>query len=398
MSFANSGDPKIDPREEGFESLPAGTYTMTGIADYFSKDELGLPTFKPVDNGLKAHCHFSIEEGNSSLPAWSGTKEDYYNLAKALGANVEGLVVEPTTEYLGKIQSRIDDARVSSKCKVGEKGWVKQISALLPPSGFYRLAFRNAFSLDKTEPLTFQDAPNKFNPEKPNNIIRLQFEIVSDIEGDTSYAGNTFLVNLFNPFEGVFNGVPAWQKAKNGGMLNAQRRLMTFMNIFWPDVEDYKWVADPEESIYGVDEAANPIVVIVDKARASGKQALCQLELTESGYIKMDLLDLKPAKGAPLGGVTLKAVPTAPTVKMHMNLIATINDLAYPEIESKVFEATPENPYHLSEKGAGWCKTNIAPIWDAQGLGQPRNFGVLTSQQASALVDAIQAKLGTSEF
>jgi hypothetical protein len=398
MPFANSGDPKLDPREGSFENLPAGTYTITGIADYFSKDDLGYPCFIPVGNELQARCHFSITENSSALPAWQGTKESFYNLAKALGANVEGLKVEPTTEYLGKIQARIDGANCSSRCATNDKGWVKKIDALQPPSGFYRITFKNAFSLDKTEPLTFQAMPNsKF--EGNNEVVRLQFEVVSDIEGDTGYAGNNFLVNLYNPFNGVENGEPSFNKAKNMPMYKPERRLRSFLSIFWPDVEDYKWVSDPEDSIYGVDEAANPIVVIVDKARASGKQALCQLELTEQGYTKMDLLDLKPAKGAPLVGVTPKAAPAAePTVKMHMNLIKVINDHAYPDINGNVFEATPENPYHLSEKGAGWCKENVAPVWDSLGYGMPRNFGVLSSTQASALIDAIQAKLGTSEF
>jgi hypothetical protein len=397
MAFANSGDPSINPKEGGFEDFEAGVYTIYGIEDYFSKDESELPVFKVVQNELKAHCHFTTN--GTQFPAWSGTKDEYVRLAKALGAKVDDLQVEATTEFLLQIQKRINAAHAETEVYVGTNGWVKKINALLPLTGFYRVTFKDAFSLDKTVPVKFQDQTSTFNgKEITQGVVWFQFEIISDVEDGTDHAGDTFLVRVFDPFDGVFNNNPAWKHAKNGGMLNGQRRLMAFLNIFWPDVEDYTWEVNPQRSDYGVNEAENPLAVIVAKAKESGRQAMTRIETNEKGFVKMELMDLAPCKSS----VPTTAKPAATTKKVHMNIIKTINEHAFPVIGENALISSTDDPYAFSAKGLGWCKENVAPIWDVIELPKTetgkRDFSILTSEQAAKLVNALDKKFGTADF
>lgn len=395
MPFANSGDASIDPREGGFETLEKGEYTLTGIKDYFSKDEEELPIFKPYDNGLRAMCHFSLEQDTASLPAWSGTKEDFYKLAKNLGANVDGLVVENTSHFLLEIQKRINSTNVTSPIYVGDKGWVRKVVAMLPPDGLYKLRFEGAMSLDGSEPISFQTNSYTFNGHLVSEeVLKLLFLVESDISGNQEYKDTPVWVNLVNPFDGVFDNQPAWLRAQNGGMLISQRRMMAFLNCFWDGVENYIWQTDPEKSDYGINEAENPIVVIVEKAKQNGSFAAARLEVNSKGFIKTDLAEFSPIGGVP---TTVRPVVEADVSEEHKKLIATIEDLASAEIfPNKVFDPKPTNPYSFTSLGGTWCKNNVAPIWDKLGLGETRNFMVLTDKQASMLATKLVDELGNT--
>lgn len=400
MPFANSGDPNVAAKNDDFGEFPDGTYTMVGIEDYFTKDDLDYPTFKPINNELKCHCHFKVEE-LKEFPAWSGTANDYYRLAKALGANVEGLKVESTTHFLLEIEKRINAQPRSTSIYVGKKGWVKKINALLPPTGFYRVQFVKAFSLDGSDIISFQPETRTYKDgTRTNYTVRFQFKIVADQDGGTDYAGNTFIVNVFDPFDGVADNNPSWKHAKNGGMLKDQRRMMTFYNIFWPDAEQYRWVQDPEQSEFGIDEAANPIHVIVKNAEKSNRLAMTRIETNPQGFIKMDLTDLAPCQGAALTGAQPVSAPAATTSvsKAMSSLMAYINDEAYPSIQTAVFDPTSENPYALSGKGAEWCKKFVLPLWSELKFGERRNFSLLTDEQAEVLLKTLKAQFEPSTF
>ena len=391
MAFANSGDPSINPKEGGFENeeFPKGTYTLTGIEDFFPLDDNELPSFKAVQNDVKAHCHFSTKETLNRQPAWSGSAVDYLQLAKALGADVEDLEPASTTEFLFEIQKRINQVKPSSQIYVRESGWVSTINVLLPPTGFYRIFFDYGKSLDGTEPITFQEKKNYIDPDHPLSVVRFIFRIVSDVDGDETYAGTPVIVDVQDPFEGVFKNMPSWKRAKNGGMLIGQKRLMTFLNIFWPEVEDYQWITDPEKSIYGIDEAQNPIEVIVNKASESAAQAMTRLEVTEKGFIKMDLQDLSPCKSQSPVSVKPKVQVTPPwedepkQTQIHLGLIKAVNDLAFEDIGGPAIVQQTGNPYALTAEGVKWCKKVLAPA--CENLGIPRSFSKLTRAQAKQL-------------
>lgn len=404
MSFANSGDDKINPKEGNFDEFPAGVYTMIGIEDYFSKDDEDLPIFKPFDNGLRAHCHIKTKETLSQPPAWSGEAKDYLRLAQVLGADIEGLEAKADTKFLQQIQKRINAVNFETQFYAQSNGWVSRINALLPPNGFYKVRFVKAFSLDNSDPITFQEKENFFEPDNPNHVVRFMFEIISDVEDGLDYAGTTFVIEVHNPFDGVFNNLPSWKHAKNGGMLVGQRRLMTFLNIFWPDVEDYQWIVDPERSEYGINEAENPIHVIADKASQSDKLAITRVEVNDKGWFKMDLCDLSPCKSGVPVNVKPKTQEKPPwnednePVKIHLTLIKVINDHAFGDIGENAINSTDGNPYNLTTKGGVWCKENVAPLWDKLGFDEPRRFDRLSKEQAKQLVDAIENKFKTNEF
>lgn len=411
MAFANSGDPNIAAKSEDFGEFPKGNYTVNGIEDFFTVDDQGFPVFKPSKTGkLISNCHLRVDENVARFPAWSGTAEDYYKLATAMGANLEGLKVESTTHFLMEIDKRVNSHPREMGMTVGSNGWVSFVPALQPTTGMYRLAFKDAYSLDKTTPISFQKKDNPFDAQHPLSIVRFQFEIVSDVEGDTEFAGRTFMVDVNDPFDGVSEGLPAWKRALNGGMLSAQRRLLTFMGIYWPDAEDYKWVADPEQSEYGIDETRNPIVVIVDKAKQSNRLAMARLERTPKGYLKTDLAEFAPVRGSAVSGVQ-PAQPAVTTDEQppwktettgisaaHKKLMALINDEAYPSIHTHVFDPASENPYALTEKGSEWCKKNVLPVWDELKLGTKHNFSILTDEQADILTKTLRAQYDTSTF
>lgn len=408
MAFANSGDASIPAKNEEFEEFPKGAYEMLGIEDFFPTDDQGFPHFKPTSsNDLKCHCHFSVEGGpEGRFPAWSGTARDYYNLAKAVGANVEGLTVESTTDFLLQIQNRINATPRYAGVYVNAKGWVNKVNAMLPPSGYYRIEFVRAFNLDGSDIISFQPKESTYNGNKQiRHLVKFQFRIVEDADGEKDYAGQSLVVDVSDPFDGILDDSPAWKRAKNGGMLIDQRRLGTFNGIFWPDAEQYKWERNPEVSQYGIDEAANPIHVIAQEAMKSKRLAMVAIETTQDGFIKMNLADLKPAKGSAVTGVqptTTEAPPwktDAPVLSAgHKELIGVINNEAYGVIGKNVFDPSADEPFKMSQEGAEWCKTKIAPIWDRLKLGEKRNFSILTEQQAKDFAKVIRAEFDTSTF
>lgn len=394
MAFANSGDPNINPKESEFDDqFPAGTYTMVGIEDFFSLDDNELPIFKPVQNEVRAHCHLKLKEKVSGKPAWSGTAQDYARLAEALGADISDLKVRSDTEFLLEIQQRVNDSGGTSGVYVGVNGWVKKINKMLPPTGTYRVQFAGAFCLDGGDIIRFQ---NRDTPFGTRSVVRFAFEIVGDVDDDRTYAGERFTIEVTDPFDGVFNGLPAWRHAKNGGMLVGQRRLLTFLQIFWPEVEDYNWINDPEDSEFGINEAENPIHVIVQKALESDAQAIVRIETNEKGFIKADLQDLSPTRSK----VPTTAKPKQkPNVQVkHLTLIKTINDLSAKELDGqKAIESTTENPYNLTPEGKAWCKKHVVPVWDQLGFGSKRSFDILSLEQAKQLVENLLLVHGPAE-
>jgi len=418
MAFAGGGDPTVNPKEGEFASLPKGTYYIIGIEDFFSKDTNGMPSFKVVQNDVKAHCHFAVAgEGVAegvNLPAWSGTKDEYARLLKALGISTDGLVVANTTEFLLEVQRRFNATDISALCYTSGNGWINKINALLPKTGSYQLIFKGARNVDGTDDvLHFQSQANNFGGTQ--QVIKFQFEIRCGVYGETEFSGNQIFVTVVDPFDGVEGDNPKWKAAENGGMLIGQKRMMTFLGIYWPDAADYRWESDPEKSVYGINEAENPIVVIVDKAMKSGRLGLAKVETNEKGFTKLDLNDLTPGPGpattvapvaapavvpaaAPVVNTPAPAVGYTPKEPVHTKLIALINDNAYSDIGGPAFTPTDTDPYKLSPKGADWCKTNIIPLWDKLGLGEKHAFKVLTAEQASRLTAEIEYAFGTSEF
>jgi hypothetical protein len=406
MAFANSGDPNITPKQGDFGEFPEGSYQMVGIEDYFSTDDsdIPLPVFKPVQNELKAHCHFRITVDMAQLPAWSGTVQDYVRLATAFGADLTAIKAEPTTKFLFAIQNSINAVSPNTTIFVNKKGWVQKINALLPPTNIYQLAFINAFSVDKSKPITFQDKEFNFSGRiEVHQIVKFQFEIVSDLQDNDQYVGTRFTINVFNPFDAPKNGAPAFHVHKNGGMLKSERRIRTFANIFWvDDVDGYTWQADPEKSAYGINEVENPVVVITEKAKESGRRAVAKVEIDDRGFFKMDLLDLVPGKSAPVNVKPLTPPTVTGNIPVHLTLIKTVNDHAFPDIGENALISGPEGPYGLSSKGGTWCKEHLVPLWDDLKLPVTpegkHDFSLLSREQAAQLVNSLDKKLGSSTF
>lgn len=398
-SFTNPGDPTVDPKESQFSKAEKGKYIVTGIADIFSCDASGIPVFKPVQNNLKAMAHFVRQDGSPEQPAWSGTAEDFYDLAKAFGADVTDLQPANTSAFLVEILKRAASGSPLEVYVNGE-GWVGPIAVLLPKEGIYRLGFVGGRSVDGSQPLEFKERTRTFTRDNTTNTVTrseltLIFEILSAVDGNTRYAGQRIFLLLENPFDGVGENedgpVPQFRVGKNGGQLVATTRLLKFIEIFWPEgLEGYHWASDPEKSVFGINELENPILVIVEKAKIAKRQAYASISPTSGGFLKTDLLRLMPLSDAPPQPVRQISRPRL------MELIGIINEIVSNESMTVAFDAKLGSPFALTKAGKVWCRANIAPLWNKLELGQNRQFESLSEENAARLLSEVKIKFQVS--
>jgi hypothetical protein len=435
MPFLDTSVPGLRVSTDEFENLPAGRYVVTGVRRFASADESGVPVFKPskFDGSLQASLGLSVE-GQTLDAMFSGDRLALCRLAYAFGVDVHALPAGNTSEFLMALEKAVNASGKRVPVYVNKNGWVRDILSLAIFPNLYKLSVISIHSIDGTQPVTFK-LPLKW---KGNPVVRVNFRIEGAASGDsTIWDGHVISQYVATPFDGVGTTpdgkrCPKFRVTWNGAKPVDVTRFERFLNAYWPEAYDYEWVSEPSRSIYGVDEAANPIVVIASQV-VNGKRVASGFIKDKDGRAVLDMDTLNPIAVPPKPPIP--AVPSKPSkepefsepsegfvpetpVSVFISELApeAPNPFASPavsEVSSRVtsekallelIEGYAKRPLFVRVSGTNailpnpipdgveWLRQNIAPVWDELGLPQPRKIGSLDKGQLDALFNALKDK------
>jgi hypothetical protein len=361
-------------KENTFTSIPDGSYEVNGIADFFSLDDRNLPVFVPQGDQIVARFHLSLtpeelkKQADAGVeitqgPAMSADHQHLLLLARAFGVDVKGLPEGDTTTFLVELQNRINAAGKKQTVKVnGGQGWAKYMTGTNPDTSvMYLWAFSGFASEDKSTPVRFQTV--SFPGKKPGtsysqSVVYAWFKLVGDMYGrPTPFDGFSLRMKVVNPFEGEVQKIAA-------------ERWDRFVKLYCPSTDNWDWIEDPERSVYGVNETANPIVVFEGEAKKAGRKALAQFKTNDHGVPKMDIMDFAPFD--PPIDLDQRKVEESSQPRELADLVELIDHICAEKTGSKAFEPTAKDAnvinLKLTDAGTVWAKENLVPAWDSAKL------------------------------
>src|SRR3990167_6978319 len=164
---------------------------------------------------------------------------------------------------------------------------------------------------------------------------------------------------------------------------------------------EYEWQEDVTLSDYGIDEAANPIVVIADKAIKNGKTAIGHARLTKKGNIALDLLTLsteevEEEEGEEQSEINETIVQSWIFIQPFLALFC---GWIYEKTETSPFVVWPPDELKdlkLSEVGQKWASENLGEIWVKAGL-QPEKRAINSLNEDEAEKLCVAAGIMQSE-
>lgn len=390
-----------------YPRLADGDYKVNGILDYFSTDERELPVFttQSGNDQMVARLHLRQTNGTQG-PAMSLDRNRLILLAKAFGADIRGLPDQNSTTFLVEIQTRANAAAKEQTARVnGGEGWAKYVSGTNPETNVMYCwkftGFSNAEG-EKDERLQFKSIqlPGKKGGQYYQSFAHAWFRLEGDMYGrPTPYDGYSTRLMIVNPFWGVDN--------KTGEQTNevskiAVERWDTFVKLFCPDMDNWNWTTDPEQSPYGTDELANPIVVFDGEAKKTGRKGLAAFKVNEKGYPKMDILDFVPFD-PPVDLDARKAEETSQPSELFQ-LVELIDQLCEESLKSKAFEPTDKSANKINltftDAGKAWAKEHLVPAWETTKLPVfegKRLIGKLDGVQCALLERTLRNTFGKNK-
>lgn len=281
--FFDDADPDQDPYE--FESCPEGTWKISGIDHWITKDDDDVPIYDINKNTDEFVARMELERADGERgPAHSATPAELVLLVKAFGGEVSKLPKDTnSTEFLVAVYDQISKSKKEVTAIVNSDGWVKTIKEATPPEGYYRWELDSFYSFDGDEEPHFVEI-SSFG-DKVAEQIMLRFRIVADgFSGKPSpYNGFISKVYFKNPFDGTQDGLPRMVKTKTGGQTIWVKRFYKLVRAYCPDLMEYEdWTQE---------EAENPIAVFVEKALEQKRSAVAQFAKPERGTIERIQLD-----------------------------------------------------------------------------------------------------------
>lgn len=394
MGFSFVGDPNAEPEE--FDRCPEGTYQISGIKKWITKDENEVPVYEydQMRGDMVVKLELERADGNTG-PAWSGTPLDLAMLVRAFGGNLDKLPKNRNTpDFLNAVDKDINSSDKTVTADVGSTGWVSYIKEATPPEGYYQFRLVDARNVDgEDRPYVFQ--PNQFS--KKNGVedesrwqLMLIFEIVGSMIGNpTPFDGFRVSHYLMNGFQGVHNGLPDLLLTSNGAKSVNARRIERFTSIFAPQIfeNDYAW-----------HDAENPIDEILEYAlnneyKTIGHYALNNPKPPHKPRLRLDF-------------DSLQAVEEAVEVEEEESIYTSDFYDARPHLcdllewiwtgEPRAFETVPMNAVEdvaLTKKGTAWANKNLLKVLVKTDLDPTANLKLAdyTEEQALQLLTVIWA-------
>lgn len=409
--FLDNSDPEVEAGGE-FPQVPAGNYMVSKIELF--EAESGFPEF--VEDGLQrrvGRLRFISNDGIYQIPA-SFERPMLLLVAHAYGVNIKPLAkIKNETEFLVKWGEAINKSEKSVLVTVNDSGWVSRVRGAHLPEGYYTWKLVRARSFSGAEPIQFEanDFSKVDGKEDPARFsLRLFFEVVGDMLGHpTPFDGASLSVTLNQPFDGKLDGIPKMRVNPNTSKPVSVRRLEKLIQAFCPEMFEYEWQQDNQLSEYGIDEAANPIVVIVDKAIKNGKTAIGHAGLTKKGNIALDLLTLSveaPDEDEEEDIEIEVQKESEEKTELHWVLaqtnLALFCEWIYKQVDPNPFVIWPPDKLEdlkLSESGQKWAGEFLGDIWVKADL-QPekRAINSLKEDEAEKLCVAAGIKQPENEL
>lgn len=381
--------------------FPAGEHRVSGIFKFGTVDDkTGEPFYKQTAGRPAVRVILRLADGNEGPPM---TCDPAQLMGLVLGFQGDAGVaamgqLDPLTlafllRAKGIINGELDDFRnapPTRKAFVNDKGWVTSVEGARP-EGMFQWEFIGARNLDGSTPSV---ADLKFQPDNYNkNMMLFQFKIAGNIFGHPSpFNGWVEQVRVEQPFDGVKTRpdgrqVPNGRITAAGGRPKAVARIQQFVDVFC-FMNGYEWQSDPTKSALGINEAANPIPVIVSQALAARRRGVAAYSKGEkSGRLFLDLESFQAVPQAPEGIPTQQTSAPAAGQSNLVALRAWIDDKC--RLAHGVSAFVDSETLALSDEGKNFCKNVLMGDWERLGLPSSKRIADLSEDQAGQLLSAL---------
>jgi hypothetical protein len=424
LGFADTADPSKTSSD--FEKFPSGKHQVMGIFGYGTVDESGTPFYKEINSRTAARISLRMADkcscGKEHEPEGPPMTVDAAQLALLVAAfaGEEAVKLLPedrsTVQYLltalaaanCDLPSQANKKPAVQEVTVNDEGWATFVTgASLPSDRIFRWKVRGFRSIDGGADEIHFAMTNYGKGDR--EIVRVDMVVAGDLHGKkTIYDGARVTVDLENPFNGTTtiedsDGFPHTLPAAKVNVKTNSRpisvaRMRNFVRCFWPEMGKYEWQTDATRSDYGVNEAADPIVVIADKVMKGGMYAIGKLsQAPKSNRLFLDVKELVPPEDA--GTIVIEDKAEEDSKFQDSMALVNLADFIDKQVkgehgkDAKAFKDVTN--YSLTAEGVAWCKENMLEFWDKLGLpkeGNNRKLTLLDEEQAKMLLDAIKAK------